>query len=205
MSKRALIKACGLALALSLGLLAWALAQPEPQRASLPLDLPSEGKPLLPGYQDAGLDRLSAFRYFTPGVDEEGSVPWRVPKAIQALDQQQVAVQGFMVPAEFDGDDLRSFMLVKTRMVCCYGRIPRLNEWVMVLVPPGLRVAYTPDVPVRAYGKLSVGEVMEDGMSMGLYRLAAQSVEQPREPWGQRLNHWLANGLGRLIHAWRAS
>jgi len=42
-------------------------------------------------------------------------------------------------------------------------------------------------------------------MSMGLYRLAAQSVDQPHEPWGQRLSHWLANGLGRLIHAWRAS
>jgi hypothetical protein len=206
MSKRGLLKAGGLSLALGLGLLAWTLAQPGPSRASLPVSLPAEDeRPLLPGYQAAGLDRLSAFRYFTPGLDEDGTVPRRVPKDIQALDQQKVAVRGFMVPAEFDGDDLRSFMLVKTRMVCCYGRIPRLNEWVMVLVPPGLRVAYTPDIPVRAYGRLSVGEVMEDGMSMGLYRLAADSVDQPQEPWGQRLSHWLASGLGRLIHAWRAS
>jgi hypothetical protein len=196
--RRPLLKAGSLALVLGLGTLALLVAQPQPPAAGV--SLPADPQPLKPGYQDASLERLSAFRYFTPGVDDPGTVPRRLPKAIQALDKQEVAVLGFMVPAEFDGDDMRSFMLVKTRMVCCYGRIPRLNEWVMVLVPPGLRVAYTPDVPVRAYGRLSVGEVTEDGMSMGLYRLAAESVEQPRDPWTRRLNHWLAGRLDQLLH-----
>jgi hypothetical protein len=151
------------------------------------------------------LEELSSFRYFTPGVDDEReAVPRRLPARIRALDGVLASVEGFMVPAEFDGETLQSFMLVKTRMVCCFGRVPRLNEWVMVTVPPGLQVFYTPDVPVRVQGRLAVGETQENGLSMGLYRLAAQHVDQPKKPWGKRLNWWLAERLRRAALWWRS-
>ncbi|HVT71826.1 MAG TPA: hypothetical protein VHD61_01710, partial [Lacunisphaera sp.] len=62
------------------------------------------------------------------------------------------------------------FLLVKDPMLCCYGVMPRLNEWVVVrMVGDGVKPLM--DVPLTFEGKLRVGEMFENNYLTGLYLL----------------------------------
>jgi len=40
-----------------------------------------------------------------------------------------VAVTGFMLPTKMDKGLVTEFLLVKESMMCCYGVMPKINEW----------------------------------------------------------------------------
>jgi hypothetical protein len=61
---------------------------------------------------------------------------------------------------------------------CCFGAMPRLDEWVEVQVGVGGGVDYIPFQAVRVTGPFEVGEVLDDyGYVRSLYRMKAESVE----------------------------
>ncbi|MGH7162583.1 MAG: hypothetical protein ACREID_03790, partial [Planctomycetota bacterium] len=62
---------------------------------------------------------------------------------------------------------------------CCYGVMPRMNEWVHVKMAPGKKAKFAIHVPLVAYGTLAVGEQIEDGIVMSLYRMESTEVTEP--------------------------
>ena len=78
---------------------------------------------------------------------------------------------------EFDGDGVKSFALTAIPGGCCYGAIPRLNEWVVVTMPEDKRAEYAYYDPVTIFGTLSVGELYEDGVLLSLYRMTPERID----------------------------
>jgi hypothetical protein len=101
----------------------------------------------------------------------------QIPERIMALNKKKIIVQGFMVPIEFKRDAVRSFLLVRNQMMCCFGAMIGMNEWLMVQMDGEKRTSYVQDVPTTVYGELEVGEDIQNGMVMSLYRLRGFEVQ----------------------------
>jgi hypothetical protein len=130
------------------------------------------------GYENVGFDRLASYSY-TPPETETAKPADQIPAKIKALDQKKVAVTGFMLPTKMDKGLVTEFLLVKDAMMCCYGAMPKVNEWVVVKMN-GAGVKPLMDLPITFEGKLRVGEMFENGYLTGVYllegdRMAAQS------------------------------
>ncbi len=121
------------------------------------------------GYEPVGFDRLAAFDY-TPPETETAKPTDQIPAKIKALDQAKVAVTGFMLPTKMDKGLVKEFLLVKDAMMCCYGAMPKVNEWIVVKMN-GAGVKPLMDIPITFEGRLKVGEMFENGYLTGLYLL----------------------------------
>lgn len=118
-----------------------------------------------------GFDRLASFE-FTPPEDpaKAEAAESQIPPAVRELNAMKVAVTGFMLPVKMDSGLVTEFLLVKDAMMCCYGAMPKVNEWVVVKMT-GKGVAPLMDVPITFEGTLQVGQIYEGGYLTGLYLL----------------------------------
>lgn len=107
-----------------------------------------------------------------------------IPKSILGLNGQKVRIAGFMIPVDTDKDSVSSFILVQSRMNCCFGVVPRLNQWIFVTMEKGKTTGWTMDIPLMVYGTLGVGK-QYDKKNEGwcLYRLTAEKVALPQKSW----------------------
>ncbi len=127
-------------------------------------------------YERVGFDRLASFTFTPPEADPAKpdapppSGASQIPEKVKALDLQKVAVTGFMLPVKMEGSLVKEFLLVKDPMMCCYGVMPKLNEWIVVKMV-GAGVKPLMDTPITFEGKLHVGEMYENGYLTGLYLL----------------------------------
>lgn len=147
-----------------------------PLLLSTVLALPAAEPTKADAYEKVGFDRLASYTFNPPEADPAKpdtpppSGASQIPDAIKALDQQKVAVTGFMLPVKMDGGLVKEFLLVKDPMMCCYGVMPKLNEWIVVKMN-GTGVKPLMDTPITFEGKLRVGEMYENGYLTGLYLL----------------------------------
>jgi hypothetical protein len=135
------------------------------------------------GYYVVGFDQLASFEFVppteTPAADKQTPVPAakqeksQIPERIQVLHGQKVAVTGFMLPVKMDKGLVTEFLLVKDAMMCCYGVMPKLNEWIVVKMV-GAGVPPLMDVPIVFEGKLKVGEMYDNGYLTGIYLLEGE-------------------------------
>jgi len=106
----------------------------------------------------------------------------QIPEEILALDAAKVVLVGFMVPIDVDRrGQIKSFALTQNQMFCCFGVPPSMNEWVMVEMGEGETAEYVSDLPIAVFGDLKVGEEIEDGYVMSVYRMAGREVMDVRE------------------------
>lgn len=127
-----------------------------------------------PGYEEVGFDRLAGYSYTPPDADA-APVPNQIPEKIKALDRRKVAVTGFMLPTKMDKGLVTEFLLVKDPMMCCYGVVPKVNEWIVVKMNgPGVKPLM--DLPLTFEGRLHVGELFENGYLTGLYLLEGDQL-----------------------------
>ena len=80
-----------------------------------------------------------------------------------------------MLPVDFDEGKVNSFLLLNSRMACCFGVMPRTNEFIYVEMPKGMHVKFMTDIPISVSGKLLIGE---DNLIDSLYTLEAAKVEK---------------------------
>jgi Uncharacterized protein conserved in bacteria len=92
---------------------------------------------------------------------------------VKALNGQKVAVTGFMMPTAFDKNAVKSFLLMKDQAACCFGAVPKDNEFVDVEMNGEKGTRYMPDVPITVVGKLQVGEKF---LVNSVYRIEADNV-----------------------------
>jgi hypothetical protein len=138
-------------------------------------------------YRPLPWSTLAGFEYEAPVPDESGVVldelrarmP-HIPPEIQGLNGQRVSVRGFVIPVELDpgGERIRKFLLAaRNDMGCCFGIGIGVNEWILVDVTgskaPGLEAFGQATV----LGRLEVGEEVESGIVLSLYRMRADRVQ----------------------------
>lgn len=162
-----------------------AAAVPAMSAAAIPVAAaaaPKEAAPKKDGdYEIVGFDRLASFTFNPPEMAPTGTTapatPDQIPAGIKALDDRKVAVNGFMLPVKMEEGLVKEFLLVRDPMACCYGMMPKVNEWVVVKMT-GKGVQPLMDVPLTFYGKLKVGEMFENGYLTGIYLLEGERMGQ---------------------------
>ena len=139
---------------------------------------------LPPGYQRVGFDTLSAFPFVVTAEMADGSnklavasaaTRAKIPAEVQALDNRRVAIRGFLLPLKVNEGLTFEFLLMRNQNMCCYGSVPKINEWISVQTSDA-GVKPVMDQPITVLGKLRVGDFRENGYLVGIYRLDAEKV-----------------------------
>ncbi|MFN8611024.1 MAG: DUF3299 domain-containing protein [Vulcanimicrobiota bacterium] len=141
-------------------------------------------------YRDVSWKELANFAY-APSVTPLSKVsrPVHLPAAIAGLNGRPLRLVGYMMPVEMSGENVASFVLVRNQALCCFGKTPAMNEWVMVRFRPGNAVPMNMDRPLSVEGTFEVGEQIEEGAVVSLYRMVAERVEiQEGKPSGWQAN-----------------
>ncbi len=124
-----------------------------------------------------GWDRLAGFAFTAPdyesGQDEAAIMAQsraQIPEKIAAFNGQDVVLSGYMLPVQMEAGKVVEFLLVSDPLVCCYGAVPRVNEWVTVR----LRKPVEPLMDVTLYfaGRLKVEPVLDNGYLTTIYELS---------------------------------
>jgi hypothetical protein len=97
------------------------------------------------------------------------------PEKVQALHGRHVVAEGFIIPLDVTPSGASMFVLNPDVDVCMFGIPPRLNDWVLVTMPPGQRVMVS-HLPTTVKGRLWVGEEIRNGRVTSLYRIEAESA-----------------------------
>lgn len=147
--------------------------RPAPQVAAAPApDAPEPGPrrphhPPKPGeIREMTIRRLGNFNY----AQLRG-----IPDDVRGLDGMTVRLRGYVVPT-VQAVGASQFALVPSRTSCCYGQPPGIEHIVMVSCAHGERADGDPADEVIVKGGLHVGEVVQDGMVVALYRVTDASV-----------------------------
>ena len=123
---------------------------------------------------EVGFDRLASYEFIAPPDESKAKeADAQIPAQVKALDAKKVTVTGFMLPVKMHEGLVTEFLLVKDAMMCCYGAMPKVNEWVVVKMT-GKGVPPLMDVPITFEGILSVGQLYEGGYLTGLYLLKGE-------------------------------
>ena len=137
-------------------------------------------------YLDASFRILGGYYYEVPypdffGASQKPPDPPKdqIPKPILELNGEKVAIQGFMVPLDVSREGIETLVLLRTQVACCFGDVVAMNEWIYVEVDPEKPVTFYTDLPITVYGTLEVGEEIEDGVVLSVYRMKADDVVKP--------------------------
>ena len=110
---------------------------------------------------------------FLGGFDYDGGKD--IPEPVMVLNGEVVQVTGFMLPIDFDSGRVNSFLLMNSRAACCFGVMPRANEFIYVEMPDGVTTKFMTDMPINVSGKLEIGE---DNLVGSLYSMDALSIKK---------------------------
>lgn len=157
-------------------------AKPAPD-ATRPAEIPV-GSSVVPhnGFLQVGFEKLSTFNYVVPEENPAGtaapppaSAPDQIPGSVRALNQKLISLKGYMLPLKVEGGLVTEMLMMKDQSMCCFGGVPKINEWVSVKMS-GKGVKAVMDQPVTLFGKLYVGEVRENGYLVGIYRMDGERL-----------------------------
>lgn len=133
------------------------------------------------GYLQLGFDRLAGYRFVAPPYDpaaDPGKIlptgEEQIPAEVKSWNGKKAIVAGFMLPVKMEGGLVTELLLMRDQMMCCYGIIPNMNDWVVVRLKKGVRPLL--DVPVSFYGDFQVGAMFEHGYMVGIYQLDADKM-----------------------------
>jgi hypothetical protein len=151
------------------------------------LNPPAQGATAAPeiknGFSVIGFEKLASFPMTgsslapkPPGSPSNSKPSDQIPKEVKALDGHELAVRGFMLPMKGAGGLCSEFLLLRNRSACCYGVMPRLNEWIVVSMP-GNGVKPIMDQPITISGKLHVGEVYKYDRLVGIYQMEGERMD----------------------------
>jgi len=138
-------------------------------------------------YLSVGFDQLASYTFeVTDDLLEAKGDPaeltaktnQQIPETIRKLSDQPVAVKGYMLPLKVEQGAVTEFLLMRDQSMCCFGTVPKINEWVSVKTI-GKGVKPVMDEPVTIFGKLHVGEMRENGYLVGIYRMDGEKLAGP--------------------------
>lgn len=114
-----------------------------------------------------------------PDPAREGVLPpFEFPEAVAALAGTEVELLGYMLPTEYKDARVLEFMLVRDTGSCCFGGIPRPDEFALVTVTPKDGFEYFPYLPIVVTGRLTLVAPGSDPDLPLVYTLAATAVRR---------------------------
>lgn len=140
-------------------------------------------------HDTAGFDKLSAFAFkvtddavlgMADAVSTSLDIAGQIPASVKELNHKNVTITGFMMPTKVDDGNATEFLLLKNQGMCCYGTTPAMNEYVAVRMA-GKGVKPVMDRLITVTGQLRVGEIRENHLLIGIYRLDADKCDLPAE------------------------
>jgi hypothetical protein len=130
-------------------------------------------------FQTVRFDLLANFTFEVPdglvSTNDAGKSNTQIPADVRVLNDKKVALKGFMLPLKVDNGLVTEMLIMKDQSMCCYGTIPRINDWVSVKMK-GKGVPSVMDQPVTVFGKLAVGEMLENGYLVGIYQMDGERM-----------------------------
>jgi hypothetical protein len=167
--------------------------EPRPQPPPPTVDTaPQPRPPGLLDFEDLTFDKLASYAYDMPELIDGKVAKQQIPASVRDLDGRKVAIRGFMVPYRNEGEVVTEFILLRNQGLCCFGIVPRMNEWIHVRMKPGEGAPYAVDIPITVFGALEVGEMCEKGLLgpdqpyakalgalMSVYRMEGTAVLAP--------------------------
>lgn len=131
-------------------------------------------------YKYVGIDTLDDYDYYTPEPgekpDEKLIAKNKIPDKIKQLSGTQISISGFMMPLRVDDEGkVEEFVLNGNYDRCFYGAPSQINQWIHVKMQPGAGTRATHS-PVVVSGTLEVGELIEDGEVISLYRMTGDKA-----------------------------
>jgi hypothetical protein len=163
------------------------ISSTHPPEPPLNIPYPKEGD-----YYRLNFDVLAGFPAGTPDISNPAIDPrtrakmarFDIPGPVKVLNGQKISVVGFMIPMTMEKEGVYSFILAQSQMTCCYGMVPKLNQWIYVTMEPGKPTSQLMDVPITVFGTLSVGmKIDKDSMGWCLYRMTSDKVDMPKKSW----------------------
>ena len=161
-----------------------ALATNLPANASTASVTPSQGDP----FTRIGFDKLAGYLFDVPDdllapasnqlAQATAKTEAQIPADVKAFDKKRVALKGFMLPLKVEGGKVTELLIMKDQSMCCFGAVPKINEWVSVKMAGG-GVKPFMDQPVTFYGTLHVGETRENGYLVGIYSMDGEKMADP--------------------------
>lgn len=148
---------------------------------------PAEPKLLTNGFLQVSFDWLASFDYEIPPEESVKTVPEntedasQIPQKIRNLDEKEIALKGFMLPLKMEKGRVTEFLIMRDQSMCCYGTIPKINEWVSVKMKEKGAKPVMEQI-VTMFGKLRVGEIREDGYLVGIYEMEGYRMDGPKNP-----------------------
>lgn len=100
----------------------------------------------------------------------------QIPDKVRDFDGREIEIRGYMMPTELEGKHVRSFVLVVSQNVCCYGATPDINEYIVVRMT-GKPAVLLENMPIRIRGKFRVGDIYENGFWTGIYAMECDEVK----------------------------
>lgn len=131
-----------------------------------------------------GFDKLASYNF---EVDEApftnqaagDKANEQIPARVKAFDQHKVSITGFMLPLKVTSGEVTEFLIMKDQSLCCYGSVPKINEWVSVKTAShGVKPIM--DQPVSIQGTLHVGAMRENGYLIGIYQMDGDKLIPPQ-------------------------
>jgi hypothetical protein len=95
----------------------------------------------------------------------------QIPLAIKKWNGEKAVLTGFMIPTNFKDGKTTEFLLMANIMMCCYGTVPKVNDWVLVRIPGGTDVIQ--DQPITFRGLFHVKAQVDDGILTAVYEMDA--------------------------------
>ncbi len=133
-----------------------------------------------------GWDILAGFEYELPEMDvlnaiqdsgDPGDLEARFPLEVLAVESRYVELEGYMVPYEYDEEGIYSFTLVRDQAMCCFGGAFRTNHFVEAVMANDGRAEPADLEPIIVIGTIEVGEVVDGGYVLSVYRMLIDEVE----------------------------
>ena len=128
------------------------------------------------GYLKLGFDRLGGYTFVAPVFDpaadpkvKPATGEEQIPAEVKSWSGRKVMLTGYMMPVKMEKGLVTEFLLLKDPMMCCYGVVPNVNDWVVVHMKQGVQPLM--DLPIAFYGELKVGAMFENNYLTGIYAL----------------------------------
>lgn len=133
------------------------------------------------GYLQVPFEFLGSYDYTMPSDEEieQKKFPDQIPAYIKMLDGEKIVIEGFMMPSEYEDKRLKKLVLFNTYLGCCFGTLPRMNEWIYAEMKTAQNSEFVHGMAIKVYGTLEVGENIDWDGGLSLYRMKGDKIEVP--------------------------
>src|SRR5262245_57421852 len=108
-----------------------------PKPAPAPATPPEERPAGLEDHEDISFDKLASYAYEVFELRRGDTPKDQIPVSVKELDGKKIAIKGFMLPYRNVDEGVTEFLLLRNQGLCCMGTVPRMNEWVHVVMAEG--------------------------------------------------------------------